>query len=266
MKSFRQWLELNENVIGLSEETLNYIDTVLLEKIRELCVPLWWRMNRAILKRHTYRTLIHTAGTQPLPSVNIEVVPYNLDFISSAKGTYNFKPKRLGLEKNSLIEVYLPKLNFLPEYMGWEELDLSYNTIRQIITSIRGVKIQDVKNTIEHEIVHSFDKSIHVDTTNWKGSFSDMIDPDKYYTKTKLSKIPVELYPRIWTIARSCTSDRDKQQVLNYIKNPSGNALPPCMRSESDMIRKLLKNPELRVILLRKLWDAMQGNFSYDTK
>ena len=299
---------LNERTIGLNANELKYVK-VLMEKIKSHCVPEFWNLGYAGLTydatskfdKSESGITIHDFEN-PFPNLRISILP----FLKDAKGEHRYEPLvnrkdfprhfngekddsfsakasrwfSGGLEKlegKSVISVAIPPVDS-PKNIRWMERNALSRFLLNMVRKIIMPRIDDLKNTLEHELIHYKDPSIKVKRKNStpiglvkKGTRKEPEDTTQNYDdhgRGYLTSggqgsggVPKEFYPRIWTIVRSCKTDGEKKELADWIRRPVP-ILPKCMDKESEFVRYTWENPSLRRMFLKKLYDGMHGRIS----
>ena len=297
--NFKQFYQISERTIGLSSDELSYVD-ILMQKIKDNCVPELWELGYAGLTmtaeeklNKEYGLVIHDFA-QPFPNLRISVVPYLKDaqaihsyeplvkrqdfpnyFSDDDKNSFSssasrfFRDGKEELKGKSIISIEVPTIE-MPEKLKWLEKNFITKFILNIIKKKVAPKVENLKDSLEHELIHYKDPSIKIRKSN-------SVSPEKpesdyptnnysgrdYYTRGgEISGgVPTEFHPRIWTIIRNCKSEQDKKELRDWIKRPVP-ILPKCMESETEFVKYTWENPSLRRMFLRKLYDGITGRVS----
>jgi hypothetical protein len=297
--NFKQFYQISERIIGLSSDELSYVD-VLMQKIKDYCVPELWELGYAGLNlksldnfdKSGFGLIIHDFEEEPFPDLRISLYIYS----PGHAGSYRHEPyvsmvpyKRLispsggatddmfhkKLVGKSLIEIIVPEVE-MPEKLKWIEKNFITKFLWNLIKKTYAPKVTDLRRTLEHELIHYKDPSIRIieRPTNLphkrKSKDSEETSTINYRDRGKgyytsggeiSGGVPTEFHPRIWTIIRNCKSEQDKKELLDWIKRPAP-ILPKCMESETEFVKYTWENPSLRRMFLRKLYDGITGRVS----
>jgi hypothetical protein len=164
---------------------------------------------------------------------------------SSNIGDYMFRKK---LTSKSIIEIIIPIVE-PPEKLKWLEKNFLTKFFLELIKKTVMPKVVNLRNTLEHELIHYKDPSIKIVKKQHHGfkpknseetSTINYRDSGRgYYTSGgEISGgVPIEFYPRIWTIIRNCKNEQDKQELINWIKKTSPHTSK--MYGRRNRIRKI---------------------------
>jgi hypothetical protein len=282
--NFKQFYQISERTIGLTKEEISYVD-ILMQKIKNHCVPELWELGYAGLNKKSndsfhksgHGLVIHDFDEEPFPNLRISIYAVkktsgsylNDPITSSFPIKINMSPLdypsdmkifNKSLKGRSIIEILVP-FGELPELLSKNHIaKFVFNLVRKHILP----KVDDLRNTLEHELIHFKDPSIKIKDKREVPTTIRYDDKARgYYTSGGefSGGVPAEFYPRIWTIIRNCEQAGDKKELLDWIKSPVA-ILPKCMEKESEFIKYTWENPSLRRFFLKKLYDGLVGHIS----
>lgn len=270
MKNFREWMEerIAEATLGFDPAVASHVDTIM-KRIEEKCDKDWWARGKAGLSEESMDEMFRTREgiavhdfEEPMPNLKVVLQPR---LPKGVQGHYLWEPIE-ELKGKGVVEIkVLPAA--VPKRLKWMEGPMT-KWLLDLTRTAALENVEDLRRTLEHELVHAIDPSIKAQRNARRNSdhqidSSYKVGPRGYMTGggEGAGMIPDEFYPRVWTILRACRTEEDRRELEAWIRRPTPQ-IPRCMEGELEFVNQTVQDPSLRALLQRKLWDGLRGRFS----